>query len=820
MNTKSAFEQLHPHIRKQIYRMGWGQLRPIQQKSIFTITETLNHLIISAETASGKTEAAFLPILSSFVDNPTKGVKAIYVGPLKALINDQFERLEELCNYTEIPVYKWHGDVSQAGKKKARTKPSGVLLITPESIESLFINHSSSLKHMFNDLRYIVIDEMHSFIGTERGAHLKSLIFRLMPLSKHKIRLVGLSATLGDDELSKEWLSPDSPDLVTLVKGNAGERAIKCKLKGYIRKALKLTENSESSTTQLIKTPEKAKVIYRNLAKKYHPDIANTKEEKEIHQARMKDINSAYHEGQFEDLSQLLIDLAPELMVKVGILVEHVQEYENTSEDDFTIAQDILKYFYKKTALIFGTSRASIEKYADLVSRIIEKEKYGRSTFRVHHGSLSKGEREETENALKNIQGTATFCSSTLEMGIDVGNVEAVGQIGPTFSVNSLSQRLGRSGRREEESSTLLMFIPEDNLDIKQDIVAGLYPDLLQSIAMIELILKEWCEPPEIHRLCLSTFVQQAMSLIAETGARRADMLYKKLVTSGAFKNVDKETYIDILRSIKGHDLIEQTPEGELILGLEGERIVRRFDFYSAFTTPVHYRVIHTGRLIGTIEDLPGGNQEDTRFILLAGKRWKVLSVDHDRLEVIVEKAKAGKAPKFGGSANQNIHEKVRTKMFEILSQTGMPKYLDQSAKKMLASARIRARDIGFLENSFIQEDNHLTWFTWTSSKIHRTLWGLARLSGSLNVDGMLGPPDELTLTFKSNDIQDLLNTYTQLLKNPPAVNKVARVFPTKGKEKYDVYLDEELQVMVYASNYLDFDGSIDYLKRLLSLKE
>ena len=125
-------------------------------------------MIIAARTAAGKTEAAFLPIFSQIVERPARGIRVIYVGPLKALINDQFSRLELLCKETEIPVHKWHGDVSRSAKKKLLEWPAGVLLITPESIESLFVNHPHELTKLFANLDYIVIDELHSFIGTER----------------------------------------------------------------------------------------------------------------------------------------------------------------------------------------------------------------------------------------------------------------------------------------------------------------------------------------------------------------------------------------------------------------------------------------------------------------------------------------------------------------------------------------------------------------------------------------------------------------------------------------------------------------------------
>lgn len=205
---KTAFSYLHPTIQEKLYKMQWEELRPIQMDAILELYTTDHNLIISAKTASGKTEAAFLPILSQIVDNKGVGVSAIYVGPLKALINDQFQRLEKLCELAEIPVFKWHGDVGSSGKAKFLKNPSGVLLITPESIESLFINHPDALPRLFGSLSFIVIDEMHSFIGSERGAHLKSLLSRVLHKSPKGVRIIGLSATFGDPELAKKWMMP------------------------------------------------------------------------------------------------------------------------------------------------------------------------------------------------------------------------------------------------------------------------------------------------------------------------------------------------------------------------------------------------------------------------------------------------------------------------------------------------------------------------------------------------------------------------------------------------------------------------------------
>ena len=234
MNEPSAFQRLNPIIQEELYRMKWTNLRPIQVEAIHAILGSNKHLIISANTAGGKTEAAFLPILSEIVEDHASSVRALYVGPLKALINDQFRRLEELCEHAEIPVHKWHGDVSQSKKHQVLKSPGGVLLITPESIESLFINHPDKLDKLFSHLAYIVIDEMHAFLGTERGAQLRSLLARLTQRANHDVRIIGLSATLGDMASAKRWVDGLNPDNVALITSDEN-KTIRYLIKGYRR---------------------------------------------------------------------------------------------------------------------------------------------------------------------------------------------------------------------------------------------------------------------------------------------------------------------------------------------------------------------------------------------------------------------------------------------------------------------------------------------------------------------------------------------------------------------------------------------------------
>lgn len=201
------FSRYAPFIRDFIYRNNWESLRAIQAAAADAIFNTDDNVLLSASTASGKTEAAFFPILTLFSEDPPKSVGAIYIGPLKALINDQFMRLNELCDEADIPVWHWHGDVAQSHKAKLLKKPSGILQITPESLEALLLRKHNVIPKLFGDLRFIVIDEVHSLMRGDRGGQTLCLIERLSRLAGVNPRRIGLSATIGDPLGTGEFLS-------------------------------------------------------------------------------------------------------------------------------------------------------------------------------------------------------------------------------------------------------------------------------------------------------------------------------------------------------------------------------------------------------------------------------------------------------------------------------------------------------------------------------------------------------------------------------------------------------------------------------------
>ena len=206
-----VFAHYAPFIQDYIYRQGWQQLRPIQVAAAEEIFGSDDNVLLSASTAAGKTEAAFFPILTELAaEKDRDSINCLYIAPLKALINDQYDRLTELCADTDIPVWRWHGDVSQTQKRKMLKHPSGILQITPESLESFMINKHMDIPHLFHGLRFVVIDELHSFLRSDRGGQTFCLIERLSKLAGVQPRRIGLSATIGNLREAAQFLGAGS----------------------------------------------------------------------------------------------------------------------------------------------------------------------------------------------------------------------------------------------------------------------------------------------------------------------------------------------------------------------------------------------------------------------------------------------------------------------------------------------------------------------------------------------------------------------------------------------------------------------------------
>src|SRR5512133_2644680 len=551
----SSFTLLSEKVQRWIWEQGWDELRDAQEKAISPILECNTDILISASTASGKTEAAFLPICSVLENNESKSVSALYLSPLKALINDQYDRLTALCEQLNISVFRWHGDVSSSTKSKFLKKPSGILLITPESLEALFILHGTAIKSIFSDLKYLVIDELHSFIGSERGRQLQSLMHRIETVLNRRIPRIGLSATLGDMKLAETFLRPNSSYPYLQILSSSGGQELRMQIRGYI-----------------------------SFGKSQPPVITLNGQNSQI------------------------------------------DNEENTAAND--ISNHLFSTLRGSTNLVFANSRALTEVFSSKLRATCEGLNIP-NEFWPHHGSLSKQIREETESLLKDKSKPATaICTATLEMGIDIGSVKSIAQIGCPPSVASMRQRLGRSGRRGEPA---IMRIYIQELDIADDSPPQdlLRAELFQSIAMVNLLLKGWCEPPSIGNYHFSTLVQQILSMVCQYGAIDALRTCRVLCESGPFSNVSTSVFISLLREMGKNNLISQSTDGLLVLGWNGEKLVNNYDFYSAFTSPEEYKLFADGMNLGSMPLLFPPTED--MFLIFAGRLWQITDVDSER---------------------------------------------------------------------------------------------------------------------------------------------------------------------------------------------
>ena len=241
-----VFNRYAPFIQDYIYRSGWKTLRAVQNAAGDAIFNTDANVLLTASTASGKTEAAFFPILTLIDEDPPASVGVLYIAPLKALINDQFGRISVLCEDAGISVYRWHGDVTQTGKRKLLKKPEGILQITPESLESLMINKHMEIPSLFCDLRFIVIDEIHSLLRSDRGLQTFCLIERLCRTAGCDPRRVGLSATIGDPEEAGKFLASGSRRGTVIPKFDGGKEVWRIGMEHFFNTPPQADEDKQS----------------------------------------------------------------------------------------------------------------------------------------------------------------------------------------------------------------------------------------------------------------------------------------------------------------------------------------------------------------------------------------------------------------------------------------------------------------------------------------------------------------------------------------------------------------------------------------------
>jgi ATP-dependent Lhr-like helicase len=472
------------------------------------------------------------------------------------------------------------------------------------------------------------------------------------------------------------------------------------------------------------------------------------------------------------------------------------------ADDNGGLFDDMFEAFSGRKNLIFANRKDQVEWVADALNERCRRA--GRpEEFLVHHGSVSKDIREHTEHLMREDAPHTTVCSSTLELGIDIGNVTAIGQIGAPWSVSSMVQRLGRSGRRAGEHAELRVYVEDFSLADDDNVIDRLHPKLLQAIALTELMLQKWIEPPSLQEHDLSTLIQQILSVLTETGGVEVSNLFARLSSRGAFRWLDGPSFAAVIRSLGARDLIELTAEGTVILGIEGEKIVKKFEFYSAFASQREYAVLHTGHLIGSlpaIDPPPVGEH-----LLLGGRRWQVAGVDTGREEIYVIPATGKKRPFFGGSAG-DIHSVVRQKMRDVVLHNQPIKYLNSTATRWLSQARAIAVSSNVNTGSWFDlSANRCLLFTWLGTRTQRTIVLLAKAAGLDAID------EDIAIEFPGS-AQQVRSTLRPLLEDRPSALDLATHAPFKERRKYDRFLSEHLLARSFAHDALDLEECVSCL--------
>jgi ATP-dependent Lhr-like helicase len=693
-----GFDLLSQPIKKYIRDKGWSELRPIQNAAISRILTTNNHYILASRTASGKTEAAFLPILSK-VDFDEMGVQVLYVSPLVALINDQFNRVEELCENLDVRVTKWHGEAKVSLKKQLVKQPSGIVLITPESLEAMFVNKPYQIKSLFFNLKFVVIDEIHAFIGTDRGIQLKSILSRLQDINQNKFRVIGLSATIG-------------------------------------------------------------KTAY-NEAKAFTGDIEKTK---------------------------ILVD-----KTKKPINVNFKYFESESTQLPLALLKDLYLTTKNDKVLIFPNSRGRVEEVAVKLKKISDRVN-GHKNYYSHHSSVHKDVREYVEFFAKNneYESFCIACTSTLELGIDIGTVNTVVQIDATHSIASLIQRVGRSGRKDGQKGNLFLYATHSWA-------------LLQALACWLLYQEDFIDPPTIKTKPYDILVHQALSIAKGSSGVLINSLVQQLLNNFAFKNIDEVEIREIISHLIKNDWLEQLRH-EVIIGIEGEKIVNSRDFYSVFQVEETFKFQHIGKTIG---EIPFSIQiRENENILLAARIWKITYVDFKARKVIIIPAKDGKPPLFFGGA-RDVHETIRQKMFDIILDNSTFEYFDEKSQDEIEKLRNDFSCFNIQNTAeqrpLLSSEGKLEFYTFTGTRTNNTLkmlFDLAGIHSILNDTESVFYFDMSKDEFKLlwSDLKELLpdidsNIAKVLIQSPDIINfsKWGEYLPLKyqaillEKQFYDV---------------------------------
>ena len=660
--------------------MGWRELRPLQEASIAPILDG-SHGLLLAPTAGGKTEAAFLPVLSRMVTEEWSGLSVIYVCPLKALLNNLHSRLERYSQWVGRSCALWHGDVADAQRKAILKELPDCLLTTPESLEAMLVSTRVDHRRIFFNVRTIIVDEIHAFAGDDRGWHLLAVLERITRLSGREIQRVGLSATVGNPQGLLDWLAAHCEGKRQLVQIEATKGAA---------------------------VPE--------------------------------------------------------------VLVDYVGSLENA-------ATVIASLHRGEKRLVFCDSRSKVE---ELATRLRNA---GVETH-VSHSSLSAKERQKAEQAFAEANNCVIVATSTLELGIDVGDLDRVIQIDAPSSVASFLQRIGRTGRRAGSTRNCLFLTTSEDA-------------FLQATGIVKLWQKGFVEPITPPECPLHLLGQQLLALILQERSLPSGAWQSWLCRLPAFSAISPEERQEVTGYLITSGFIH-VDQNQWMLGPQADEEYgfRHFsELVSVFTSPPIFEVWHGPSFIGSVEQSFFMAPPEKRVTLsLGGRAWKVLDVSWSKRRAMVQPEPGHARTRWlgeGRSLSFELCQMVRS----FLIDSSEPNFLTRRGLERLALLRGEHSWLNDSKSGCLPDDHgSVVWWNFTGQCLNRWISELAtakkisisnindfsiKVSGGLEsvqklqqliIDGVMPTPDYKQLpNMKFNDLL------------PPHLGKkvcIARAYP------------------------------------------
>jgi ATP-dependent Lhr-like helicase len=767
---QNPFHRFAPFVQEFIYRMGWQELRAVQVAAAEALFDTPNHVLIMSGTASGKTEAAMLPILTDLYNRPSQTIGVLYIGPLKALINDQFERLQALLAESRIPVQGWHGDVDAGRKLALINNPRGVLQITPESLEAMLMRRHAALPGLFGDLRYVVIDEVHAFMESDRGQQILCQLDRIGTIQAIKPRRVGLSATLGDPEGAAAWLAGKTGVPVTIVNDPDGRRTIQIALWHFVAPPKEVAPHGD--------VPPGAADLTAS-------DI---------------EVDPLHDNAPAEDAAQ-----APATAGSATI--------GPAAETDAPDTQAMYEHMYAQTqgkkSIIFTNARSAAERVISGVRAVARQKGPAQADiYHVHHGNISAALRAAAEAAMQAPgQPACTSATLTLELGIDIGQLDQVLQLNATYSVSSFVQRLGRSGRRG--GAARMLFYHEENARTEKTYPANHFPwALLQMIAIIQLYLEEkWIEPGTPPELPFSLLYHQTLSILAAQTELTPPQLARQVLTLPPFGHITQEQYQTLLRDMLVREHLQRMDDGKLIIGIAAEKMVNYHRFYATFADETAYIVRDGAREIGTIEAPPPVGS----VFQLAGFTWQTRSIDEAHHVIKVERA-VGQAVTVWLGSEGDIHDRIVARVRQVLTESTVYPYLQPTALERLAEARALAAKHKVGTDPITVMDSpdgaQLLFFPWVGSTLFRTIVLLLRAAGHRVASTRAPYYMQLPGLANPTEARDALR---QIGTRPPALALLLDAVPEAAlrRAKFDGVIPLSLLRQAYGADQLAYDAAL-----------